>query len=786
MTAFAIDLYANPLRIIDRALVRFGFSAFLALPAVCAQAQTAQEARDAPGVELPAVDVEGARADVPALVGAVARTPATSYVVTPEGLQFLSGGGGTNPLRAIATLPSVDAPAIDAYGLANIPGGNKGVRIRGELGQHGFSNGTLEGLPVTGVNPGPGYEWLIDNENLRGVELSQGPIAPDKAAFFTNAGVINSLLRWPEPKGGAEFSQSFGASGFLRSFARLDSGLLLDATTSMFVSGSWTEADKWRGFGQAPAGKTDVSFGVETHPIDSFEAKLFFSYSDMSGSTYRALTYPQAVNLGQYRYFDFLPNSNPPPANAVNYYGYNRQSFTDWMLLSELTYRVNETNRVVVKPYYFNEKGAYFDGMANGKVRNWIIDHDWYGLTAEWQSRIAATDLKLGYWWTSLQLPGPPTAWKLYNPNSAGGLSGASWAILAEETNRHQFNSVYAMLDKSIDALRLQFGARYLRETLPGINEYNTAGIGDVSYAAALAASSGVIANRSATSWSTGAFLPYMAASYDVNAKLQLKASIGANYGAPAFDVWPVFQQNAAAFLAKGITANQLWHDIKPETSAAADVGFRLSFGGPSGLGHGYIEPILYYAKNANKAVSYDPGIGVAYSQNVAESHSYGAQAIAHWLPTETLDLFATGSFNRNIFDVNLPTLPGASNAVVAAAAVAGGQLPDVPLWLSSVGANWRLGDFSIAPVLHYVSLRFGDAARTQPIPGYAVADLNLAFERKLSWGALQASLSVTNIFDKGYIGFINNGYYQQSSATGAIYYPGAPRTIWAKLSFKM
>lgn len=42
---------------------------------------------------------------------------------------------------------------------------------------------------------------------------------------------------------------------------------------------------------------------------------------------------------------------------------------------------------------------------------------------------------------------------------------------------------------------------------------------------------------------------------------------------------------------------------------------------------------------------------------------------------------------------------------------------------------------------------------------------------------------SITNIFDKAYIGFINNGYFQQSSAAGAIYYPGAPRTVGGRSS---
>ncbi len=264
---------------------------------------------------------------------------------------------------------------------------------------------------------------------------------------------------------------------------------------------------------------------------------------------------------------------------------YNRQSFVDWTLTSEITYTIDESNRFVFKPYYFNETGNYFDAMQNGKVRDWLIDHDTYGVIAEWQTRVAEADAKVGYWYGSLGLPGPPTAWMLYGPTASGGLANASWSILAEPTSRHEFNAIYGLLDRSFGPLHMQFGARYLREALPGINEFDTTGIGDLSHDAALAASRGVIPARSVTGWSTGAFLPYAAASYDVSPNLQLRSSFGSNYNPPAFDVWPAFQQNAAAFLARGITANQLWHAIKPELSTGIDAGLRWSLGDLAELG---------------------------------------------------------------------------------------------------------------------------------------------------------------------------------------------------------
>jgi len=734
---------------------------------------------------LPQVLVQGQGNQTLPPIGSVPDTAATEYVVSRDGLGLTDQGGIANPYRAVSLLPSVNAPAIDPYGLANQPGGNKGIRIRGELSQHGDSISTIEGVPITGVDPGPGSQWLIASENVRAVSLFSGPIAPDHFAFFTTAGVIDTKLRWPELKPGLEFSQGFGSNSFLRSFGRVDSGEILNNTTSVFASGSWTDANKWRGAGKGADGNMNFAFGIDTHPFDRFDAKLFFSYATERQNTYRGLTYAQAQNLGQFRYLDFF-DSAAIPGNTTNYAGFNRQTFTDWMLLSELTYRFDNHTKITIKPYYFNESGYYLDGMANGMVRQWLIDHDYYGLTAEAQTRFAETDFKIGYWWNSAGLPGPPNAWKMYTPNAGGGLTFSGWPILAQQTSRHEQNSVYAMIDKRLGALDLQFGARYMRDSLPGINQYNAMGVGDVGYEAALAQSSGIIANRSVSGWSTGAFLPYMSAKYDVNRNLTLKASAGQNYGAPGFDVWPVFQQNSAALLARGITADSLWHSIKPEISSNLDAGLVWRFGSETGAGSGSIEPLGYVFKSTNKAVSYDSGIGVPYSQNVADTHAYGAQLMAHYLPLDNLNLFASASYTRQVFDNNLPTIAGASASTVAATMVQGLQLPDVPYWIASAGAQYVWNDFSFTPILHFVGSRYGDAAHTQPIGSYTTVDLNFGYEHKFDWGILNASLSVTNLFDTAYIGFINNSYYQNSLTSNAIYFPGAPRTILGKLAIKL
>ncbi len=111
---------------------------------------------------------------------------ATVYKVGSEGVSLFGSSGNSNPYMVINRLPSVYAPSVDAYGLVNIPGGIKGLRVRGELSSHG-GGGTVDGLPLTGINPGPGNQWLFDMENMAGVTLRQGPVLPTVLPFLLPA-----------------------------------------------------------------------------------------------------------------------------------------------------------------------------------------------------------------------------------------------------------------------------------------------------------------------------------------------------------------------------------------------------------------------------------------------------------------------------------------------------------------------------------------------------------------------------------------------------------------------
>jgi len=689
---------------------------------------------------------------------------ATIYTLDRDALETLAAPGGSNPYQAVAEMPSVQAPGVDAWGLVNTPGSFKGLRVRGENTSHG-GNGSIDGIPLTGINPGPGYQWMFDNENFAGISLAQGPIPPDRLDFFNTAGSLDSQLLWPQESRQGRVSLGLGSDGFQRLFGRFDSGRS-EAGTAIFASASTTSADKWRGSGDAPEHLRKVALAVDQQ-LGALNARLMLVHSEMAQDQYRPLNHAQASDLSEYRDFDYAAESSAVPSQAIYYQGYNRQAFINSAAIAELSYRFGEVTTLTIKPFYAEEEGSYWSGMANNnKVREWSMDHTWYGLVTELATRIQDTGLKLGYWWEELDPPGPPTQWRLYNTRADGSLSFANWSLLAKTSSRQKYESVYALADRQLGALRLQAGARQVQVTLPGIDAYNTVGVGDVSFDAAIDQSSGVVAGRSAKGHTQGVFLPFLSLGYALDPRWSARAAVGRNIGATSLGAWPTFQSSYAAFAARGVTAQDIWDKVRPSTSNAVDLSLRYE------TERLFFQPTLYYARHHDKDLAfYDPAVGVVYSQNVGEARAMGIQFAGGWQAASTLRMFASASWGTQTLVENVRTAGGATLDVK------GKQMPDVPRVMASLGATWQPAPgWTVSPLVHFTGKRYADSAHREKIGSYTRVDVDLSKRSTTTWGELTTRLGVINLFDRKYIGLVTASDVQ---GTGSFsYYPGAPLTL--------
>jgi len=740
------------------ALVSVGVLVLLARP----QQTLAQQAS---ATTLAPVVIEGAARGE--LQSADASTPATVYVVSPDAIGAFGPHGGANPYQMVGTLPSVLAGEIDPYGAANVTGGNKGLRVRGINATHG-GNGSVDGLVLSAINPGPGYLWLFDAENLAGVSLAQGPISADRGALFGVGGVLDSQLLWAKDAFGAQASVASGSHAFRRVFGRIDSGEL-SSGTRFFISASDMTANKWRGNGAAPSDRTTIQGGIGQR-LGPVELRLTFAQGNESQNAYRPLSWTQTQNLATYRGYDFDPKLSTTAAQRQNWYAFNRQSFTDSATIAEADWHIDEVSLLTIKGFVFSEKGSSFDAQTNGMVRQWLMDHDSFGGALDYSTRLGATTLKAGAWLSQLEPPGPPTAWKMYRPGADGSLAFASWSLLNKPTSDHRFDAVYAQAQHSFGPVELTAGLREWRERLPGIDAYGTTGLGDTDAATAFAQSSGRIAARSVTGRSFRLALPFAGLAWDIDSTLQLRLAAGKSAGAPAFDAWQIAQNNAAAFAAAGVTAQQIWDAVRPETATSVDLGLRWHSGAWS------VEPTVYRSEFRHKSVAFrDPRVNLAYSQNVGEGHTDGVQLAAAWTADSAFTAFGSASFNRAVFDKNLVTATGATLAVRDM------QLPDTPRWLATLGGRWTREGWSVAPMVHAVGSRYGDSLHTEPVGAFWTADLQVGRSVVVSGKRLTATLTLANLLDRRYVGLITSG--DQSGSGALSYYPGPSRTAIARLA---
>jgi iron complex outermembrane receptor protein len=682
-------------------------------------------------------------------------TPGTVYRVGSEAMRLYDRPGGTNPYTAVAEAPGVMQTNVDAYGLGNLQGGQKGIRVRGETSMHG-TTGTVDGLPLGGPGPGPGSLFLFDKENLAAISIAQGAVAADRGNLFDSFGALDTELRWPGQAARREVSASFGADRFRRYFARIDTGVLTSGT-ALFASASDTSADKWRGFGKAPSNRGNAEIAV-AQSIGNLNAKLMFVQNDQAQNNYKALTYAQATNLGTYNGYDY---SNNP--RSSDHYDYNRQDFRNQAVLAEIEYAFSPQTSFIFKPFYAKEEGYYlYAGSTATQVQKWLIDHSTYGFVGELRTVLAETDVKLGYSRTSSEPPGPPTTRKQYVVNNNGSLVFQQWSLLDKVTERYEFQNLYVTGQRRVAALTLQGGARYAWQRLPSVDVYKTATTNnaswDVSADAALARAT-LDPTKSVRGRAFGYWLPQVGAGYEFNPALEVHANLGRNIGAPALSVFTQSQSQST------------WDRIRPELSSNLDVGARLRFGSL------YLDPTLYYAHSRNKMVSvYDPTTTLILPQNVGNTAAKGVQLAAGWTPSDALRVFGAYSYSKSYFveDVHI-----AGNAVLP---VNGRQLPDVPKTMANIGVAWDVAGVTIAPVIQYIGERWATTTYTERMPGYATADLTLSHTHKTEWGSWQASLALLNAFDRKYIGQIVTSEVN-TTANGAIYYQGAPRTLVAKLS---
>jgi iron complex outermembrane receptor protein len=720
-------------------------------------------------ISLPETEIEGTF-EQQDFVGPLFTETNTKIQVTERGIAAQGPSAAMSPHKAIGLMPSVNQQSVDPSGLADISNYHESFRFRGVEPTSGGNPGTpvnVENVPVSG-RPGGGVA-IYDMENFESVSIYKGGIPADQAFGLTNiGGKIDMAIKGPGESAGLDLKQTLGSESYSRTYVRFDTGMLSTGSGG-FLSFSNTFSDKWKGEGNAV--RTNAMLGLRHETSDRFIIEAHTIYNDAEVNTYRPLSYAQAAALADFHKYDYTTDGTD-----YYYYDYNKSDFEDVSLLANIEYNFSPAARLSVKPYYWQDKGDYWETITTksgaNRIRNWDIDHDMGGVLTQYSMDVRDTAFSIGWFHLEQERPGPPTAMKLYTVTD-GGLRFDKWQILSAPT-KHVQNQPFVSGKHTLGNMTLEGGLKYLDYTMPEIITYAATGIGDVSYRQALELADAVEENASADEKRFTRLLPNFGASVILSDAVSGYFSYGRNYGL-SVKLYPYFISQKQRFYQAGITLQDLWDGQALEIVDNFDVGLRYI---TETL---YVVPTLYYAKHRNKlAVYYDDTLDIAFPATNAEAEAWGFELETGALPMENLSVYASFSYNRFYFSQDL------RNSAGGIVPVDGEQVPDAPEIMLSGILSYQLGAFTFSPTVKYTGSRYGDVLHKEKIGGQTIFDFDVTCSKAmpaLGIKKMDVSLAVNNVFDKEYISIINTSDYQ---TLGSTYQAGAPMTVYASVSIAL
>lgn len=686
--------------------------------------------------------------------------------VGPEGLAVFGGPGQSSSFMALQMIPGVIADSADPYGLSF----TRALNVRGK--SDFFLDRTVNGLPVVGIVGGTD---LFDLEDVQSESVLAGPILANQGLGVSNAtGVLDQTLLGPREHWGVWASQDFGADDFRRSFARLDSGELATGT-ALFLSGSTSQADKWKGAGDA--WRNNVAFGVSQRLADTVDMHLFYVYNAQKADSYEALTYAQTQNLSRYYYLDYYTDFATTPANARNqYYALNYQQFTDNAVLGNIAYHISPDDSLSLQSYYWKDQGVN-DSASGQNIRYWPQNKDNYGAVLRYDGALTRSiRLSAGYWWQSMSPDPPPVSQQNYSVTPQGSLQFVSWATLGRFTH-HEFNSPFIQATGTLSDTLITGGLRYLIESTPQMSYYLTKGLPAVPYDQVFQFNPALDPNGQSAVRHYYIFLPNAGLHRQLGRQWSLDLSYSrkvarVDYGPQASS----FFGAESAFLSRGLTLQSLMGMLQPEVDDAVDLAFGFN------SGHWSFTPDLYAYKAHHKEVLVeDPVISQAFYQSNASTTGYGIDLSAGYHFSEALTVFAGATISSETYDHNI-LIAGAHAPTTFF--IGGKQVPNDPKKTIKAALMYKVAGFTIAPSVRFIGVRYGLANDSQHVPSFAVVDFAATYDlsRLLHVSEVTARLSVQNLFDRHYIDVIS---VNEDNLSSTSYYAGAPLTVAGSLAVR-
>ncbi|MDF0545273.1 TonB-dependent receptor [Sphingobium sp. H39-3-25] len=700
---------------------------------------------------------------------------------------------GTTPLKAIQKLPGVNFQSADAFGAYEW---SSRISLRGfNQNQLGF---TLDGVPLGDMSYG-NYNGLhisraIISENLGTVSVSQGAGNLATASTSNLGGTLTFTSRDPSKDLGIAASGTYGSNDTWRGFVRIDSGDL--GGIRGYLSYGYLNAGKWKGDGEQRQHQVNAKVVAD---VGEGKITAFLNWSDRRENDYQDMSAEMIQRLG--RDFDNLApdwqtayqiaaiarnqqwlaaNGSAFPQSAMPFpqYGFTYPApitllddgyydaaglRRDW--LGGVTFETPLTDSVDVKVqgYYHNNHGQglwwtpYTDSPSGAPIaiRTTEYDMDRAGTIASLAWETGPNRLEVGGWYESNDFHQARRFYGLANT-----LAGSS-----RDSLKFQKNPFLTQWDFNYDTQTMQY---YVMDKLD-LGQLTISGgwkgVRVENKATPIVSGGLASGNISSEDW----FLPQLGLLYRINDNAEVFANYTENFR--PF----VSAATSGLFGISQASFNASAGNLKPETSKTIEGGLRYRTGMFQAALAGY------YVDFNNRILAVQVGAPIegrpSELQNVGSVRSFGFEASG----TITLmrGLSATASYAYNDSTYRDDVLSG-----VTTIPLKGKTVTDSPKHIASAEIAYD-GDLFFGRIgANYMSKRYYTYTNDQSVGGRVVADASIGIKVPEGMGFLTGFAiegSVTNLFDKDYVGTVGSGGFGNSGDAQTLL-PAAPRQFFVTL----
>ncbi|ANH69534.1 TonB-dependent receptor [Mitsuaria sp. 7] len=280
-----------------------------------------------------------------------------------------------NPFQALSLLPGVNTYNYDATGLF---GG--GLTVRGfGADQMGF---TVNGVPVNDSGNFAVYpQEYADQENLCTQSLQQGAPDSDSPHAGATGGNVSITSCDPEDKQRVRVSQGFGELRYTRSFVRYDTGRILNNAAKVFISYSHTEADKWKGDGEAKKDHIDAAFRWDINEDNKILGSVL--YNRAVNNAIGNVSLAQIRTNGYFYDYNqkFVGRVKPTngkvdidPSQSPNYYKLANNPFENAVVSVSGSFKIANETYLKVQPYLWYGFGNGGWSQLSVKESNFLLN----------------------------------------------------------------------------------------------------------------------------------------------------------------------------------------------------------------------------------------------------------------------------------------------------------------------------------------------------------------------------------------------------------------------------